>query len=222
MSLTKVTDWLSQTSVPGTSLVCQDLQGHPGHTQTGEETHKVQAADDQNLYLPWVHFLTQPNVTLIGLGLGYGSQTGVGDAGRRIPSAASGGGTMHQEGVRRAIGLPGEAGQIVEGEMEVFFSLDLSSVLDSNCFDPQVLIQGRLSCKIVRAIGTIIITRLLRAYYLMDHYIKPSSAPVTDEKPRPGGSAASEKGNRIPTGIGIQNQSEATIPETSLASATSC
>lgn len=64
---------------------------------------------------------------------------------------------MYQEGVRRAIGLPGEEGQIVEGELEAFFSLDLSSILDSNCFDPQVLIQGRLSCKTVRAVGTIII-----------------------------------------------------------------
>lgn len=90
-------------------------------------------------------FCDQPNVTLIGLGLGYRSQTGTGDAGRRIPSAASRGGTMYQEGVRRAIELPGEAGQIVEGELEAFFSLDLSSVLDSNCFDPQVLIQGCLS-----------------------------------------------------------------------------
>lgn len=74
-------------------------------------------AADQNIYLPWVHFLTQPNATLIGLGLGYGSQTGTGDAGRRIPSAASRGGIMYQEGMRRAIGLPGEAGQIVEGEL---------------------------------------------------------------------------------------------------------
>lgn len=62
----------------------------------------------------------------------------------------------------------GDVGHVVEVRMKAFFSQDLSLVLDSNRFDPQVFIQGRLSYKTAHAIGTIIIIGIQHAYYVMD------------------------------------------------------
>lgn len=106
-----------------------------------------------------------------------------------------------QEGARRTIGLPGEAGPAVEGEMEAFFSRDLSSVLEGNRLDPQVLIQGRLSCKTARAIGTIIIrvppVRILshRACSQQWGLAQPLAQPQGQARNRdPGGSSSVSEG----------------------------
>lgn len=64
---------------------------------------------------------------------------------------------MHWQRARRATELPGDVSHVVEVRTEAFFSQDLSLVLDSNRFDPQVFIQGRLSYKTAHAVGTIII-----------------------------------------------------------------
>lgn len=205
--------------------MCQDLQGHPGPPRAHPDSrkkhiHRVPAAADQNIYLPLDHFLIQLNVTLIGPKLGSKSWTGTGDVGRRLPPGSSDGSAVHWERARRATELPGDVGHVVEVRMEAFFSQDLSLVFDSNCFDPQVFIQGCLSYKTANAIGTIIIIGfpaciLCHGSLQQPSRVNPGSAPVTNEKLRPRkGQLPLSGGTRIPTGIGIQNQSEATIPGT--------
>lgn len=134
--------------------ICRATEGTP--VWTGRKDTQVLAAAGQNLYSPWGHFLSSHM-------LDWGCGDGVPDRDRPVQVEV----LSTQEGVRRTIRLPGEAGPAVEGET-AFFSRDLPSVLKGNRLNPQVLIQGRLSCKTARAIGTIIIRYLLCEYYLTE------------------------------------------------------
>lgn len=116
-----------------------------------------------------------------------------------------------QEEARGTTGLPGEVGPAVEGEMEAFFSRDLSSVLKGNRLDPQVLIQGRLSCKTARAIGTIL--REPPACVLSHRTCSQRVESGSGKKLRSGVIISKLGGGGILTGIRIQNQSEVTVLE---------